>query len=169
MKVLVAVASRHGSTAEIARHLADRLQQRGHATAVHEIGHEPVRAIDDYDAAVVGSAIYEGRWLRAGRTFVLDNASSLQRIQVFLFSSGPTGTDAEYSVEPAAVDQLVRTVDAVEHRLFAGRIDRAELGRLERWIVNTVRAVEGDHRDWAGIDAWADAIDAQLRAPANAT
>ena len=65
------------------------------------------------------------------------------------------------------IDELVHAIDAVEHRVFSGRLERAELGRLERWIVDVVRARDGDFREWDGIDAWAAAIDTRVRATAD--
>ena len=167
MKILVAVASRHGSTTDIARRLADRLEGLGHTTTLLELGHDrkhgPEDAIDEHDAVVIGSAIYESHWLRAARTFVLRNATRLQRMPVFLFSSGPIGDSERVSIDTVKMDELVHAVDAVEHRVFSGRLDRSELGRLERWIVDVVRASDGDFRDWDGIDTWAAAVDAALR------
>lgn len=170
MKILIAVASRHGSTADIARRLAARLDAFGHTATLLELGRDRRDAseetLDDHDAVVVGSAIYESHWLRPARTFVLRNASQLQRMPVFLFSSGPVGTSEHVSIDAVKIDELVHAVDAVEHRVFSGRLDRTELGRLERWIVDVVRAHDGDFRDWAGIDTWAAAIDERLRADA---
>jgi menaquinone-dependent protoporphyrinogen oxidase len=173
MKILVAVASRHGSTLDIARRLGERLDALGHDTTVLDLGHDhkrgPEPALEDHDAVVIGSAIYEAHWLRAARTFVLRNASRLQRMPVFLFSSGPIGDSEHVAIDTVKIDELVHAVNAVEHRVFSGRLDRAELGRLERWIVDVVRARDGDFRDWDGITTWADTVDAHLRATAGAS
>jgi menaquinone-dependent protoporphyrinogen oxidase len=178
MKVLVAVASRHGSTVDIARRLAERLDALGHEATVLELGdghrhghdhphgHEP--ALAAHDAVVIGSAIYEAHWLRSARTFVLRNASRLQQMPAFLFSSGPIGDSEHVAIDTVKIDELVHAIDAVEHRVFSGRLDRGELGRMERWIVDVVRARDGDFRDWDGIDTWAAAVDAHLRATAGA-
>lgn len=167
MKILVAVASRHGSTTDIARRLAARLDDLGHVTTVLELarehGREAEAQLERHDAVVVGSAIYESHWLRAARTFVLRNANRLQRMPVFLFSSGPIGESEHVSIDTVKIDEMVHAVDAIEHRVFSGRLERAELGRLERWIVDVVRARDGDFREWDGIDHWATAIDAALR------
>lgn len=172
MKILVAVASRHGSTGDIARRLAERLDSLGHTTTVLDLGHDhrrgPEPALDEHDAVVIGSAIYEAHWLRAARTFVLRNASRLQKMPVFLFSSGPIGDTEHVAIDTVKIDELVHAIDAVEHRVFSGRLDRGQLSRLERWTVDVVRARDGDFREWDGIDAWAAAVDAHLRATAGA-
>jgi len=168
MRILIGVASRHGATSEIAERLASQLADAGHHTTVLDVTHDPhdADATDGYDAFVIGSAIYEGRWIRGARSFVRRHAIELQRAPVWLFSSGPLGDDEDVGVAADTIDELVHAVDAIEHRLFTGKLDRQLLGRMERWIVDIVHAHEGDYRDWAAIDAWAAAIGAQLDRPA---
>ena len=167
MRVLIAVGSRHGSTTEIAERLAERLTEAGHAPQVLDLLHARHHGddLDDltrFDAYIVGSAIYEGHWLRQARTFVLRNAARLQHVPVFLFSSGPLGDSEHVAIDFAKIDELVSAVDAVEHHLFSGRLERSELGRIERWIVDVVRAHDGDFREWNAIDAWAAEVAAHL-------
>lgn len=161
MKVLVAVASRHGATGEIGRRVSGILLDAGHAVTELDItdGLKRGTSVDGYDAYVVGSAIYEGNWIRGARRFVLDHAIELQRATVYLFSSGPLGGDGVHvGIDTPKIDELVHAVDAVEHRMFSGRLDRDDLKRLERWIVDVVRAQSGDFRDWEAIDAWAHGV-----------
>lgn len=167
MRILIAVASRHGSTTEIARRVGDRLAEAGHRCDVLELVHDDQHDQHHdavYDAYIVGSGIYEGHWLRQARNFVLRNASQLQHAPVFLFSSGPIGDSEHIGVDTAKLDELSRACDAVEHHLFSGRLERSELGRLERWVVDAVRAHDGDFREWSAIDAWATEIGARLSA-----
>jgi menaquinone-dependent protoporphyrinogen oxidase len=165
MKVLIAVASRHGATLQIAERVAAAVRSDGHVVDLLDVthGHHGPDAVDGYDAFLIGSAIYEGRWLRGARQFTLDHAIALQGAPVWLFSSGPLDDDdAHVGVDTRRVDELIHAVDAIEHRLFSGRLDRAELGRLERWIADVVRAHDGDFRDWDAIDAWAASVVAAL-------
>lgn len=161
MRILIAVASRHGSTHDIAARVAQRLNERGHQVDIFDIHHahrgDVPDDIDEFDAYIVGSAVYEGHWMRDGRQFLLRNAITLQHAPVWLFCSGPVG-DQQVGIDPAHADELRKAVDAVEHRVFPGRLDRDELGRMERWIVDVVRAHDGDYRDWDEIDAWSASI-----------
>ena len=61
MKVLVAFASRHGSTREIAEGIAQELRASGHSVAVRPV--DAVQGIERYEAAVIGGAVYMGDWL----------------------------------------------------------------------------------------------------------
>src|SRR3954464_13651727 len=74
MRILVTAASRHGSTCEIAAAIAETLVQRGHEAEACPIeGAAP----EGYDAVVLGSAVYTGRWLQAGRAFPVRHAGEL--------------------------------------------------------------------------------------------
>jgi menaquinone-dependent protoporphyrinogen oxidase len=157
MKILVAVASRHGSTHEIADALAQELGKAGHTVDVHSVEDSPT--VEGYDAAVIGSAVYMGNWLAQAVLFIDHNQVQLAAMPVWLFSSGPLGPDdAQPNAEPAHLDQLVGRTRARGHRMFVGKLDKDELGFRERLIVRAVRAPDGDFRDWAAINLWADEI-----------
>ena len=91
MKILVAVASRHGSTHEIADALALELGTAGHDVDVQTIEDSPT--VEGYDAAVIGSAVYMGNWLPQAVNFVDRHQAQLAAMPVWLFSSGPLGAD----------------------------------------------------------------------------
>ena len=68
MKVLVTAASRHGSTAEIASIIAGILQASD--IDAETVPPEAVASVADYDAVILGSAVYAGQWLEPARAFV---------------------------------------------------------------------------------------------------
>ena len=154
-KVLVTAASRHGSTAEIVAAIARTL--RLHGIDADEVAPRDVVDLSAYDAVVLGSAVYAGRWLGPATSLVDRLNAQLTERPVWLFSSGPIGEPPTPRETPDLSGIAART-GAVEHRLFLGKLDRAELGLLERTMVRAVRAPEGDYRDWADIDRWAAQI-----------
>lgn len=157
MKILVAYASRHGSTQEIAQALAQELRARGHSVAVRAVNE--VGSIKGYVAAVIGSAVYMGSWLPEARSFVDENRETLAHIPVWLFSSGPLGTDDPRPAgDPAHLGELIRATQARGHRLFVGKLDRNSLGLGERLLAKAVRAPDGDFRDWDDVRTWAREI-----------
>jgi menaquinone-dependent protoporphyrinogen oxidase len=161
MRVLVAVASRHGSTSEIAERIAAGLRTGGHDVDLARIDEDPEVEVDHYDACVIGSAVYEGHWLRRARRFLSENRDQLQLMPVFLFSSGPVGNNA-IGVDNEHAAKLAALSGALDHRQFPGRLDRNSLKRRERWIVDVVRAHDGDFRDWDAVDEWAATIASRL-------
>jgi menaquinone-dependent protoporphyrinogen oxidase len=172
MNMLVAYGSKHGATKGIAERIAERLRAEGQlATA------QPVGAVDDlngYDAFVIGSAVYAGRWTQEATEFVRRHRAMLASRPVWLFSSGPIGTMAtkHEPVEPNGVSAIRRALNPRDHRVFFGawdrsKLDRTKLGFVERIVAK--RLPEGDWRDWRAIDGWAVGIARALRASQTAT
>jgi menaquinone-dependent protoporphyrinogen oxidase len=161
MHVVIAVASRHGSTAEIAEVLAQELRSAGHVADVLPIDGSTTIAAPD--AVVIGSAIYMGGWLPEARQFVERNWLRLAGVPTWLFSSGPLGhNDPQPNGELAQLQTLLARTGAREHRMFVGRLDRRLLSLGERLIASLVKAPQGDFRDWAAIRAWARDLAAAL-------
>jgi menaquinone-dependent protoporphyrinogen oxidase len=155
MKVLVTAASKHGSTADIASAITRVLHLRG--VEADEQDPESVHDLTPYDVVVLGSGVYAGRWLPAARSLIDRCDRQFPGRRVYLFSSGPLGTPPVPADEPDMSRSVART-GAVEHRVFAGRLDKRDLGRLERTMVRAVRAPEGDYRDWEAVTEWATEI-----------
>jgi menaquinone-dependent protoporphyrinogen oxidase len=159
---LVTAASKHEATWEIAQRIGRVLGDAKIETTVLpvEVAEEP----DRFDAVVIGSAIYYGKWLEPARRYVERYAEVLRERPVWLFSSGPLG-DPPHPAEAdsAQVEGLMVASGAREHRLFTGRLDRDRLGRGERIVARAVKAPEGDFRDWAAIDDWSRGIARELR------
>jgi menaquinone-dependent protoporphyrinogen oxidase len=158
MRFLVAYGSRHGGTADIAFFIAKRLRQRGHDVTVAEAG--VVTDVSGYDGAVVGSALYAGRWLKEPRDLVLDHASFFRTIPTWLFSSGPIGNEITRDDEqqPSCLPKLEVAIGPRGHTIFGGRLEKDRLGWSERMMLMAVRAHDGDYRRWDVIAAWADAV-----------
>lgn len=162
MRILVAVASKHGSTREIAQALAEELHALGPAVDVREAGE--VTALDGYDAAIVGSAVYMGNWLPGARQLIAREGARLATIPVWLFSSGPVGEDPHAGGELHALAGMLAKTGAREHVIFAGKLDAQHLGLAERLIARLVHTPTGDFRDWASVRDWARTIGAALGA-----
>jgi menaquinone-dependent protoporphyrinogen oxidase len=161
MNVLVTAASDHGSTAEIASAIGGALEEQDFVVTVAPI--EEVRAVGDYDAFVIGSAVYAGHWLKPARKFVEGHVSELSGRPVWLFSSGPIGNPPKPKEEPVDAGPLVMAVHARGHAIFGGKLDRSNLGFAERAMCTALRAPEGDFRDFAEIRRWALGIAESLR------
>jgi len=161
MKILVTAASRHGSTKEIATVIAGLMEDAGLEADVREP--DEIRSLAGYDAAVIGSGVYMGRWLDPARRLIERCHDEFAGRRVWLFSCGPLGEPAKPDGEPAEVELLREATGAIDHRVFPGRLVRSELGFGEKVVVAGVRAPYGDYRPWDDITIWARRIANGLR------
>lgn len=166
MKVLVTVASRHGSTSMIGDAIREELVATGVTT--HMVEPELVTDISPYDAVVLGSAVYAGRWLKPARAFAKRFEAELARKAVWLFSSGPIGEPPKPTQPAADALELADRLGARDHQVFEGRIEPAVLSVIERATVRMVGAEAGDYRPWVAITVWARRISSTLKAEAPA-
>lgn len=164
MTVLVASQTQHGATREIADLIGAILAGRGVATDIRDV--ESVDDLAGYDAVVLGSAVYMGRWLKPAREFAERHAEELRARPTWLFSSGPVGDQPRAGAEPVKIDELIAAIEPRGHHIFGGRLERSRLGMFERTVAHIVRAPEGDYRDWGEIEDWAAEIADELEAEA---
>jgi menaquinone-dependent protoporphyrinogen oxidase len=154
MNVLVAYASKHGSTAEVAERIALAVIKQGVGAEALPVG--DVGDIANYDALVIGSSVYYSRWTREAVAFVERNRARLAGRSVWLFSVGPLGDQPR--TDPTDVAGFMESLNAIDHHLFAGALDPHRLSFPERVIVKGVKAPTGDFRDWNEIDSWAASV-----------
>ncbi|MGY1625225.1 flavodoxin domain-containing protein [Geodermatophilus sp. SYSU D00965] len=166
VRVLVTAASRHGSTHEIAEELARVLTGRSAAGNPDVVAsavpaeHRPDPSA--FDAVVLGSAVYAGRWQEAARDLATAHLTVLRGRPVWLFSSGPIGPPPFPPDAPHDAGTLTAMLGPRGHRVFPGRLDPSLLSFGERAVVTAMRAPVGDFRDWAAVRAWAGEIGSAL-------
>lgn len=176
MNVLVAYASRHGSTTGIAERIAAGLREAGLTAEARSV--DDVRDITTYDAFVIGGAAYMFHWLKETTGFVKRHRGVLAEHPVWLFSCGPLGTDLVdekgqdifVAMRPKDWPELAPMVHSRGERVFFGAWDASQppIGLAER-VMRAMPAARdalpsGDFRDWPAIDAWAREIAAELEA-----
>lgn len=162
MKVLVAVASRHGSTREIGDAMGDVLRDCGLDVKVADP--DDVQEVEPYGAVVLGSSVYVNRWAVSARALADRCSSDLMQRPVWLFSSGPVGSPLAPESDPDEVAEIMKRIGASGHRTFPGRLDAGVLGLAERAAVALLQAEHGDFRVWPDVRDWAAVIAADLRA-----
>jgi menaquinone-dependent protoporphyrinogen oxidase len=167
-RVVVAYGSKYGATAEIAQRIGDVLHKVG--LSVNVFPASAVKSLSEYDAVILGSAVYAGQWTKEAAAFLETHAIALSQRSTWLFSSGPTGTgDPVERMHGWRFPENLRAVaDRIRPRdtaLFHGRIDPHRLHFGERLIVTALRAETGDFRDWTMIETWAKGIASAMREP----
>lgn len=158
-RVLVTWSSKRGGTEGIGRILGETLAARGFEVVASST--EAVKTLDLFDAAIVGGALYGNRWNGGARRFVNRHITSLRKIPVWLFSSGPLDDSADRSDIPAApqVAILAERVGAKGHVTFGGRLERSAQGFPASAMAKTR---SGDWRNPDRIRAWAGELAAEI-------
>lgn len=160
MRVLIAVASKHGATQGIGAEIARVVRECGLEAELLSV--DEVNGLDGRDAIVLGSAVYMGHWMPEAVAFVDRHLADLAKRPVWIFSSGPLGDPPKGTIDQAHLDRLLVDTGARDHQLFAGSIDPDDLGLKEKMVTKVVRTPTGDFRDWNAIEAWARTIAAEL-------
>jgi menaquinone-dependent protoporphyrinogen oxidase len=162
--VLVAYATKHGATAEIAEAIADQLRADGLDAEARRAGE--VRSLDQYSAVVLGSAVYMKRWRREARHFLRHHHDALAHTPLWVFSSGAVGEhrDPQWE-EPAKIVETVERLGAREHVVFGGRVPQDPGNFVERAMLRDTPPEVADLRDFDAIRSWASGIAAALAMP----
>lgn len=159
--ILLAYASRFGSTQEVAETIASTLRE-----ADLEVDLQPmqeVKALDPYDAVVLGAAIYNAKWHQEAHHFVSQHRNALSQLPVVVFTLGPlsSGEAAKRNSRRQLDSELAKYpwLKPVVVEIFAGKYDPSKPGMnfFERFLPAR------DYRNWDAIRTWANALPAQLQ------
>jgi len=173
--ILVGYASKHGATAEIAERIAEILTLAGQAAEARPV--QQAGDLGGYQGFVIGSAAYKTHWRKDATAFVMSNQALLAHRPVWLFSTGPLGTDAKdangvdlrTAAEPRQIPGLQESIHPRDHHVFFGSLDPSRLTFAEKTLrkLPAARAImsEGDFRDWTEIEDWARSIAEELTYP----
>lgn len=163
MSVLVAYASKRGSTAEIAETVAATLRRAGLEVDLRSA--ETVKSLESYDAVILGSAVYVKRWRGDARHFLKKHRRALRQLPFWVFSSGPVGDPANDNpdwMEPPRLAEKVEEAGGRGHVVFGGSLPLQPRGMLERAMVEGTPKQYRDRRDWGEIRAWAGQVASEL-------
>jgi len=153
-RVLVAFATKMGSTRGIADVIGEELLRRELAVDVRNV--REVSSVGDYQAVVLGSAVYLGRWRPEATRFVRQHAAGLARTSVWLFESGWVGEKPEAPAATSGGRTRAQQLGAAEPTVFGGHLDPTlATGPIDRMIA---KRKSGDFRNWDDIRTWATTI-----------
>jgi menaquinone-dependent protoporphyrinogen oxidase len=162
-RILVAYASKKGSTAAIARAVGDELRSAGHTVDVTRM--ETVSSLEGYDAVIIGAPVYSGKVLRDAADFIARHRDGLNRLPVAGFVTGiapvfpKTGDVSGFTGQLVSALHPARPVDVT---MFAGVLDPAGLSFVERGLTTLLKVPTGDFRDWGAIGAWAKGLPGKM-------
>jgi menaquinone-dependent protoporphyrinogen oxidase len=175
-KILVAYASRAGSTGGVADAIGKELCAAGAAADVRLI--KQVSDLNSYDAVIIGSPARNERWLKEARDFVERYKGALGQMPVAIFvtclktAPGQPSLSLKGPLPDEPVEkkrQRVRAylepvlkkapqVKPLDIAVFAGALDYSKLSRPAKAALKSNGFIEGDFRDWERIRGWAGNI-----------
>jgi menaquinone-dependent protoporphyrinogen oxidase len=159
--VLVAYATKYGSTREVAERVAERLRKQGLQVEARPAG--AVKSLDGYDAVVFGGALYMFRLIGEGRRFLQRSRKRLSRLPFAAFGMGPIENVEKQFVDARGhLDKTLLKLQGVSPKdvtIFGGALDPAKL-KFPFTGMKSFGAT--DLRDWKAIEAWADSLPAKL-------
>jgi menaquinone-dependent protoporphyrinogen oxidase len=158
--VLLAYATRFGSTQEVAETVAASLREAGLKVDLQLM--RQVESLNQYEAVVLGAAIYNTKWHAEAHQFLARHQTVLMQRPVAIFTLGPISSSA--SAKRNSRRQLDKELakypwlKPVALEIFAGKYDPSKPGMsfLQRLLPAR------DYRDWNAIRAWANALPVQL-------
>jgi menaquinone-dependent protoporphyrinogen oxidase len=174
-RVLVAYDTIHGSTAEVAEKIGTDLCARGFEVDIRFVGN--VTSIADYDAVILGSAIYEFRWLPDAMAFLKNNQAALSSMPVAyfivgaaLFKDTPENRDADKKsfIDPVLAEYP--DIQPLSIGLFGGAVDfkKEQYNLFEKFVLRILGLIAGfkrsvDWRNWEYINSWANEVGDKLQ------
>lgn len=162
-RILVAYASRKGSTAGIAHAIGRELQSAGHSVDVTEM--KTVSTLEGYDAVVAGAPVYLGKVDKDISKFVAENRDRLASIPVAAFAVGIAPVAPRIEPVGKVQEDLTKALNPIKPvalTVFAGALDPDKMSFIERNMTSLMKVPIGDFRDWPAIAAWAKELPGKM-------
>jgi menaquinone-dependent protoporphyrinogen oxidase len=172
--VLIAYDTIHGSTAEVGDRIGKNLCDQGFRVDLRLAAH--VEDISEYDAVIVGSAIYKFAWLKDAKAFLQKSQTALAQLPTAYFIVGASMAEDtpenREAVKQAFVDPVLEEfadITPLAIGLFGGAVDfAANEYNLFEWVVLKILGLilgyseSADWRNWDAIDSWSQELADEL-------
>jgi menaquinone-dependent protoporphyrinogen oxidase len=163
--ILVAYATRSGSTQEVAEAVGTAFGEAGFSVDVQRL---PVRGdLSRYDAVVLGAPLYMFHWHKDALRFIGNHRQALEGCPVAVFALGPfNDVEKEWREVRAQLDKELAKFPwfrPAAVQVFGGKFDPAKL-RFPYTLIPALRKIPpSDLRDWNAIWGWAEELAGTLR------
>ena len=139
MKTAIVVASKHGTTVEIARRISDALGGHAHILNLDDDHHPDVSS---YDVVVLGTPIYAGEPRAQMRAYPKMVDLSGKKVGLFVSGMLPSAEEKAKQLADAYPTDLRERAVTAKHLGGAFQFDK--LGRFERFVVKRFAKARAD-------------------------
>jgi len=171
-KVLVTYDTKHGATSIVAKKIFDTLCDNSSDNASIDltfVENLDADTIQDYDAIIIGSPIYIGKWLPGIKKLLKRHHEAIEALPfAFFVTCTYIGDDTPerqaYAKENYVEKNLEKytAVKPLDIGILGGQFEYAELYPFESFLMKLAGFEEGDFIDDTKIEAWAKGAAEQL-------
>ena len=142
--------------------MVHELNTSGFQAQAAEAGNSP--APENYDAFVIGSPLYGGKWISVAGLFAALMAERMKEKPVALFSMGalsiknPEAGLAEHKEFLKNLCKVAPSLNVVADEIFTGYFERSNLPWYLKLVDRFAPTPQGDHRDWIKIQKWSKSL-----------
>ena len=163
--ILVTFSTIHGSTQQVAEKVAATLCEQGLPVDLQPV--KQVRAIDPYQAIVLGAPLYMFHWHKDAFSFLSRHRTALAQKPVAIFALGPiNNVEKEFADARAMLDQELAKytwLKPIAIEIFGGKLDPPHFKLPYNLIPAMNKMPVSDIRDWAAITTWASNLPTKLQ------
>lgn len=168
-KILVAYATRYGSSCEVAEAVAATLREAGFEPEIQPA--RKVGSLNGHRALVLGAPLYLGSWHKEALRLLGRYQEALQVARLAVFALGPThAVSQEMDAAHAQFRRALHNfpgLTPLTSEVFSGRYDPAKLRFGDRLLAALPASPlhglpASDARDWTAIRAWATELAGRL-------
>ncbi len=163
--ILVAYATRYGSTQEVAETVAATLRERGLAVDIQPM--QDVRSLDQYRAVVLGAPLYMFHWHKDALHFLARHQDALTQRPVAIFALGPFhAEEKEFQAVRGQLDKELAKFPWLRPQaiaIFGGKFDPDKLTFPHNLVPALKKMPASDARDWTAIRTWASDLAVQFQ------
>jgi menaquinone-dependent protoporphyrinogen oxidase len=165
--VLVAYATRYGSTQEVAEAVEATLRERGLEVDIQPM--RKVRSLDQDRAVVLGAPLFWNGWHKDAHSFLSRHREALTQRPVAIFALGPFHSPIDEKEWQYSREQLEKELaqfpwlNPAAIEIFGGKFDPEKLTFPHNLVPALKQIPASDIRDWTAIRAWVSDLATQFQ------
>ena len=124
---------------------------------------------ENYDAFVIGSPLYGGKWISVAGLYAALMAKRIKKNQLRFFQWGglsikhPEAGLAQHKEFLKNLIEIAPSLNVVSDAVFTGYFERSNLPWYLKIVDRFAPTPQGDHRDWPKIQIWSRSLVTKFR------